>query len=290
MTRVLVFGGALMDFVPEGERWLARAGGSAWNVARCLAALGAQASFVGTLGRDPFGEQLWAEGQAAGLDLRFAGRVDAPTALSVIHPAPHGYAFYAQGGADSAFMGVPEAAWLGAQAAYFGGVTLLRAPAPFLACAREAGARGLPLLLDLNHRTAYAQAGRQALRDYLPYTTLLKLSDEDLAGLLPEFSEAEALAWLFQQRPGLSVLLTRGAAGAELISAQTLHHHPGFPVALADSVGAGDASAAGWLWATLTHHPDPLAFALACGAVACTRRGAHAPGLAEVQRLQEEYP
>ncbi|MFD1733169.1 PfkB family carbohydrate kinase [Deinococcus malanensis] len=61
---------------------------------------------------------------------------------------------------------------------------------------------------------------------------------------------------------------------------------------MADTIGAGDASIAGLLYATLRPPPVPppqrLAFALACGAAACTRPGAHAPTPNEIHTIQKE--
>ncbi|WP_255578445.1 carbohydrate kinase [Deinococcus sp. KSM4-11] len=291
----MVFGGVLMDFVPAGDAWQARPGGSAWNVALGLAALGEGVAFAGSLGSDPFAERLSALGEAAGLDMTSASRVDAPTALSVVHKGvddqPSRYAFYAQGGADSAFAGVSTNAWVDAHAAYFGGVTLLREPAApaFLDCAQEAAWRGLTVLYDPNFRPTYAEEGRRALWAYLPHTTHLKVSHEDILGLLPGQTVEDGVTALRRAHPRMHVLLTLGAAGARLFTPQGEWHHPGYAVTVADTVGAGDACAAGWLAGTLAG-PDvapaqALQFALACGALACTRPGAHAPTMDEVEQF-----
>ncbi len=288
-----------MDFVAGAGGWQARPGGSAWNVALGLAGLGVggQSAFAGTLGNDPFAEQLAAQGRRAGLDLRFAARVQAPTALSVIHRSdPAQYTFYGQGGADSAFAGVPEAAWEGVTAAYFGGVTLLRPPADaaFVRCAEAAARRGVLVCYDPNFRSAYAESGRLALQAYLPHTRLLKVSEEDLGGLFPGRDPEESLQDLLQGFPHLSVLLTLGHRGARLISAGQCWVHPGYPVVVADTVGAGDASLAGLLYATVFTPQllpaERLAFALTCAALACTRSGAYAPSLQEVLHYQRQPP
>lgn len=292
--RLLVFGGAVMDFVAAGESWQARPGGSAWNVALGLAGLGVGAltAFTGALGDDPFAERLADQGQQAGLNLRFAARVRANTALSVIHHAdPAHYTFYDRGGADSAFSGVDREAWADVQAAYFGGVTLLRPPgdAAFLRCAQDAARRGVLVCYDPNFRPAYAEQQRRVVRDYLPHTRLLKVSEEDLGGLFPDRDPQGSLDELRRDFPQLTVLLTLGPGGARLIHGEQSWAHPGFAVEVADTVGAGDASIAGLLYATVfTPHLPPaqrLVFALACGALACTWRGAHAPSLQQVQQF-----
>lgn len=296
MTRVLSFGGAVIDLVNGGgDLWRARAGGSAWNVARVLVALGQPTAFVGALGDDPFADRLIAEGGAHGLDLSLIQRVNAATALSVIHRThPAQYAFYAEKAADSQFGGFSLDTWEDVSAAYFGGVTLMRGPARphFLALAREARDRGVRVVYDPNYRPQLAGAYREAFPQYVPLADLIKVSGEDLAGLRPDLTPEEALAWMRALNPGATVLLTLGADGARLIGPGVDLHHPGFGVDVADTVGAGDASIAGLLYATL-HDPQApparhLAFALACAAAACTRPGAHAPGLPEVHSLLKE--
>ncbi|GBF06170.1 sugar kinase [Deinococcus aerius] len=295
MTRVLTFGGAVIDFVRSGDHWQARAGGSAWNTARVLVALGQPTAFVGALGDDPFAEGLWTEAEAHGLDLSLIQRVKAHTALSVIHRThPAQYAFYAENAADSQFSRCPEDAWQGVTAAYFGGITLMRDPARphFLALARKARERGITVVYDPNYRPQLGDAYREAFPQYVPLADFIKVSEEDLAGLLPHLTLDQALAWVRALNPAATVLLTLGAQGARLIGPGLDLHHPGYRVDVVDTVGAGDASIAGLLYSTL-HDPQApparhLGFALACAAAACTRPGAHAPTLTEVRSLLQE--
>ncbi|GGO26099.1 carbohydrate kinase family protein [Deinococcus humi] len=296
MTGVLACGGAVMDFVNGGQDgWQVRAGGSAWNVARVLASLGLPTAFVGTLSTDPFGDRLAQEGSGQGIDLRFTPRVDAPTAVSVIHRShPAQYAFYAENAADSQFSGLATDAWSGAGAAYFGGITLVRDPAraSFLLLAREARRRGLLTVYDPNYRPQLADAYRAVYAEYVALANLIKVSEDDLTGLMPHLTPAEGLAQLRALNPAATVLLTLGEQGARLIGPDAEVGHAGYPVHVADTVGAGDASIGGLLYATLRAPPVPpperLAFALACAAAACTRTGAHAPTLTEILTVQKE--
>lgn len=306
MTRVLCFGGAVMDFVPAGpDQWQARAGGSAWNVARVLASLGLSAAFVGTLSHDPFGERLIREGEAGGLDLHFAPRTEAPTALSVIHRTdPAQYVFYAHQAADAQFSGPAAPLWTAslpdragsqtqAVAAYFGGITLMRDPAraAFLPLAREARARGLTVVYDPNFRSQLAASYREAFKEFVPLAHLIKVSEDDLTGLMPNLTPVEGLQYLRTLNPEATILLTLGERGARLLTPHADLVHAGYRVRVADTVGAGDASIAALLYATLRAPPLPppqaLAFALACAAAACTRPGAHAPTLDEVHAVQK---
>ncbi len=82
------------------------------------------------------------------------------------------------------------------------------------------------------------------------------------------------------------MLVTRGAAGMQLLHRDTELFQPAFPTAVADTVGCGDASIGGWLASQLAR-PDAsaaehLRYAAACAAVACAHAGAYAPTAAEV--------
>jgi fructokinase len=117
----------------------------------------------------------------------------------------------------------------------------------------------------------------------------IKVSDEDLAGLFPGVGETEVLEQLQDWAPNASILLTRGAVGMRLITPEREIFQPAFPVQVADTVGAGDASMGGWMCSLLTQPEAPLeahlAFAAATAAVVCQHSGAYAPLRAEVSAM-----
>ncbi len=225
---------------------------------------------------------------AGGAVLDLVRRVEAPTALSLVHGGR--YQLWWRGGADASLPYEPVD-WSGVHAAYFGGSTLLRDPASeaLLRHARDAHAAGVPVAYDPNYRPQYADTARASFLAYLPLASILKVSDEDLAGLLPGLGAEEALAFVRERNPGVTVLLTRGPEGAELHAPGGSVRHPGFPVTIVDTVGAGDASLGGLLHHQLTRPEAPgherLAFALACAGVACTRAGAYAPTMDDLLGL-----
>jgi fructokinase len=85
------------------------------------------------------------------------------------------------------------------------------------------------------------------------------------------------------------VLVTDGARGMRLHAGGKEVAQPAFPVKVADTVGAGDASMAGWMASLLAEPGAPLsrhaAFAAATAAVVCGHHGAYAPTRAEVEAL-----
>ena len=102
---MLCAGEALTDLLHQGEdRWVSRVGGSVWNVARALAALGEPTAFAGAVSRDHFGDALWRASEAAGLDLRLMQRVDRAPLLAVVERGePPSYFFIGNDSADLHF-------------------------------------------------------------------------------------------------------------------------------------------------------------------------------------------
>ena len=99
---------------------------------------------------------------------------------------------------------------------------------------------------------------------------------------------ARALSGLF----GLDLVLTLGGDGAIWVAADGIARSPAPPVAVIDTVGAGDAFA-GALAAALDRgldRPSALAFACAAGSLACRTHGAQASlaGIEEIARLANE--
>ncbi len=302
--RFVVFGEALTDFIREdareGEgRWRSAAGGSPWNVARVGARLGLPTGFAGAVSRDVFGEEILRLSQEAGLDLSFTQQVDRPPLLAmVVSTHPPRYFFV---GADSADLHFdPEALpprWLdAAEVLHFGSISLARAPLAgrLLAVAEAARAAGKRVAFDPNHRNVMGESYRPTLQRMTELADYIKVSDEDLAGLFPGMAERDALGQLRAWSPRAAILLTRGAAGLRLMTPEREVAQAAIPVAVADTVGSGDASMGGWIHSLVTRPAAPLeahaAFAAAAAAVACQHHGAYAPRQDEVAALLAARP
>jgi fructokinase len=119
--------------------------------------------------------------------------------------------------------------------------------------------------------------------DLLGDATIVKLNKaeaETLADLLGTTSTTPALATALAARHGVeAVCVTRGPDGASLwIDGQELSVD-GMPIDVTDTVGAGDAFAAGLLHGRLAvmSTADTLAFANRLGALVASRPGALPP-------------
>lgn len=294
-ARFVVFGEALTDFIQESPgRWRSVPGGACWNVARAAARLGVPTGYAGAVSRDGFGDDLWRLAAEAGLDMRFTQRVaKAPLLAMVVSKDPPQYFFAGDDAADVNFdLGALPAGWLDeAELVHFGSISLVRQPhaARLVALAERVRAAGKRICFDPNWRNLMEDPGYpDTLARLCRVADYVKVSVEDLARLFPGAGD-RALDRLRALAPRAAVLVTDGAAGMRLLAGGREVVQPAFPVVVADTVGAGDASLAGWMASLLAAPGAPLerhvAFAAATAAVVCGHHGAYAPARAEVEAV-----
>jgi fructokinase len=291
-ARYVVFGEALTDFIREGgNRWRSAAGGSPWNVARVGARLGLATGFAGAVSKDVFGEEIMRLSQEAGLDPRFVQQVDrAPLLALVVSKHPPQYFFVGENSADLHFdpEGLPQDWVASAEVVHFGSLSLARQPlaSRLVAVAERVHAGNRRIAFDPNYRNLMNEAYLPTLRRMTELADYIKVSDEDLGGLFPDLDLVAALGRLRTWSPRASFLFTHGGAGLELITPERRVVQPAFPVRVEDTVGAGDASMAGWMFSVIMRPgaglEDHAAFAAGAAAVACEHPGAYAPTFAEV--------
>jgi fructokinase len=290
-------GEALTDMIvddPAATRWASKVGGSTWNVARAMARLDVASAFAGAVSRDVFGDQLWQASIAAGLDLRFLQRVDKSPLLAIVHRLePPSYFFVGDDSADLHFdaAALPAGWQEHCRWVHFGGISLAREPlaGKLVALAESLKARGVRISYDPNFRANMNERYDATLRRMTALADVIKVSDEDLLGLLRTSDADAAFATLRGWNPQASYLYTKGAAGASLHTPQGEWSQAAPRIEVVDTVGAGDASMAALAWSML-HRPgaggeDHLRFAVAGGAAACLAAGATPPGLDAIEAL-----
>ncbi len=124
----------------------------------------------------------------------------------------------------------------------------------------EAAAAGVPVAFDVNYRSRLwtpAQA-RDFLREMLPRVRYLFIGSDDAEVLFgPTGAPADVLNGLRALAPTATIALTLGEAGSAVLteSGATVRPSRLYTVSVVDRVGAGDAFAAGFLWAMLTGRP-----------------------------------
>ena len=317
-TLLTCMGESLIDFVPlkaiGQEKSSAHAlntdfrmhsGGSILNVAVGLARLGQHVAFAGKIAEDYFGHHLLQTLKTEGIDTRFVSTSKAQTALAFVamEDGEPVYSFYGNGTADTLLTpeDIPHSLYQETAILHVGSISLLRGTTPATVLKTFEHLKGKALLsLDPNIRASMIHddaAYRTLLHHLFTLTDILKLSYIDLAWLLPGASVEESLLHLSGLGPAL-VIITHGEKGvlARSGSSQTLHVSS-FPVAVMDTVGAGDTFCAGVLARlsdegvlsrekvlSLTEQAlqEVITFASAAAALNCTREGANPPSRSEV--------
>ncbi|MDB5976192.1 MAG: carbohydrate kinase [Nevskia sp.] len=295
LPRFLVFGEALTDFVRTGEQtWHSVAGGSCWNVARVAATLGVAAAWCGAVSDDLFGQEIVRKSRTAGLDPRFLQVANKPPLIAVVHQIqPPQYFFLGGDSADLAFdeMRLPEGWEDCCELAHFGCISLVRQPlgARLVQIAERLKARGVRISFDPNYRNLMGPDYPLLFERMAALADILKISDEDMAGIYPGLTADAALARILALAPTATLLYTRGGAGLALHQGARQIRQAAFRVDVADAVGAGDSCLGGFIASLLSSRQESpavhLRFAAATAAVVCTHAGAYAPSREEVDRL-----
>ncbi len=292
---LVVFGEALTDFVHHGDgRWQSAAGGACWNVARVAATLGTSAAWAGAVSNDAFGQQIVEQSRIAGLDLDYIQVVDKPPLLAMVTQIdPPRYLFIGNDAADLAFDATRmPAGWQGGcRIAHFGCISLVRQPLGerLLHIAESLKLAGVQISFDPNHRALMGPDYPALFARLAAIADILKVSDEDLAGIYPGLPLQESLQRVLELAPRARIVHTHGAAGMTLHYAGMRLAQASFPVQVADTVGAGDACMGAFLAHRLAEPDAPpaaaLRYAAAAGAATCMQVGAHAPSPGELDAL-----
>jgi fructokinase len=308
---IVAVGEALVDLVPAGPNLFEAApGGSPANVAVGLARLGAPAFLAARLADDLLGRRLRAHLANNGVDLSLAVRASEPTSLAIVALGPDGapeYDFRTDGTADFQWTDAELAPILDQPLAALHtgsiGATTLPGAGPVTRLAQRAAARAT-VCYDPNCRPPLMgrpEAVWVRMEQLIRAADVVKVSAEDLTWLLPGRAPAAvAEAWL-ELGPAL-VVVTLGAQGAVAVTERGgLVRRPGCPVAVVDTVGAGDAFTSALLYGLhqrrllgAARRPELRALdagvlaelldtAILASALTCARRGADPPTAARLK-------
>jgi len=322
--QIATAGEALIDLIEEADgRLQPCAGGAVYNLTRALGLQGVGTLYLNPLSHDRFGRELAAGLSQAGVVQAREAPVPQPTSLAVVGLDAQGkasYSFYREGVADrevdapGLIAACTRAPTLRVVATGCLALVADDSPRylPWLKAQREAG---LLVVVDANLRPALAPDMadyRASVMAALQHAHLIKASDDDL--LLLDLGDADALAnarTLLARTQATWLALTLGAQGAMLLhrDGRAWHATEPAPVAVADTVGAGDCFLAGLLVALLQRpalrsatQADPLplndddvhqllAHAVASASLCVMQTGCVPPSLAQVQaRLQAAPP
>jgi len=274
-------------------------GGGPMNAAIACARLGVPAAFAGALSTDEHGEMLHQHISTNGVSLDLVQRTDAPTARAVVEHVPE-LRFTFEGN-NTADMQLSEfdvaAAGPGPHILHGGTLGMFRArTAETLAAFAELhdGVVSLdpnirPQILDANPvlRTEW-----NGFHDrWVSNTDIYKGSDEDLAWIFPDLDPSEWVETLLAA--GVSaVILTRGADGLSVFTADGEARAVSRRLEVVDTVGAGDTICGvvlASLWEsgttskaavramTLGDWTEIAEHAVEAAALTCSRAGADVP-------------
>jgi fructokinase len=280
---VVCFGEVLWDILPGGKM----PGGAPVNVAYHLHKLGKQPALITKVGQDEEG---------AGLVKIFSGYGLCTTYFQVDDQYETGKVFGKPNEFDEMVYDiVAPSAWdhinwdaaleqLVSNSAYF--------VFGSLACRNQASEASKDTLLqllqvaqcrvlDINLRAPYYN--RRLVTELLQNCDIVKLNLSELeliTGWFSTYSSIEDRIKVVQEEFGIdTIIITMGANGALLNVAGCMYAHQGYPVKVADTVGAGDAFLAGFIKGLLDKEPyqQVLEFASVMGAFTASNTGACPP-------------
>ncbi|MEU1514976.1 carbohydrate kinase [Streptomyces sp. NPDC005811] len=273
-------------------------GGGPANTAVALARLGTPTRFLGRLSDDVFGALFRDHLSASGVDLTDAVTTPEPSTLAIADLDDDGqatYSFFADGAADWQWTADELSTTTPADtvAVHTGSLALIRPPGgshieEHLAQAREHAT----VSIDPNVRPLLVPpaAYRQRLPHWCVLADILRLSEDDLALLLPDATPEQACdTWHAAGVP--LVIVTLGGRGALASLHGARISVPAPTVDVVDTIGAGDAFTAGLLHRlTALGHlggrldaltpedtADACAFAARVAALTCSVPGANPP-------------
>ena len=294
---IWVAGEVLIDLIPRGGERVAIVGGGTANTAKALARLGFDSYFIDGLSTDKYGEQARAELLADGVKLDYTLTSSNPTCLATVTLDENGnasYDFLIDGTATFEFNDT----WL---------PDPTHPPAVLhlgtLATIVEPGATNLfnwaksvkaPLVFDPNIRSSVVSDRaryQQIVEKWATISSVIKMSDDDLAWLYPEMDFRSAAENFISEKTQL-VVITKGASGLAGFTEDGEVSVPGVKVEVVDTVGAGDTVGAILVEAIVKYGLDNLVGATlestlnraaAAAAITCSRAGANPPTLKELE-------
>lgn len=305
---LLTFGRLSLDLyaLEEGPKASVRSfgafiGGNPLNVAVGAARLGLRAGLVSAVGQDPVGEFVLERLRGEGVEVRYVlvkpGR-RTPAVVLFREGGTYPLTFYREGAADWEISlddveGIPVEA---IRVLFISGTSLAREPSRSAAFALAERARnaGVQVFLDLDLRPDQWHDPRAygvVLRSFLPLAEVVMGNEKEARALRArgirlvahQASEPEVEGDLDRAigevlGAGVDAFVVKGAergSGVWLRSGEFLWV-PGFPVERpVTPLGAGDAFAAGLVWARLQglSWEDALRVGNACGAIVVGRLG-----------------
>ena len=226
-------------------------GGSAFNSASVLAALGIPTRFVGEVGNDSLGKWLITSAQARGLDpSQIVQRDEIKTGLAMAEVDDTGcatydfYRFFNGTEFSPNQDALADCGWF-----HFGSMSAFETrnfPAIF-GLTQSAKDSQMVVSFDPNVRRKPGHDYFEKLYAYLPNISILKLSEEDCESLFPDESPTDYLKLIALWNIPLTIL-TKGDKGASVLFKGETLDFGAEKIQVVDTIGAGDTFSAGLIY------------------------------------------
>ncbi len=241
---------SLLQQMAQGLPCIVAPGGGAANTVAAAAVLGMKSSFMGKVGRDANGELFAADLAGYGVTPHlFKG--EAPTGSTMLFQEADANTFIVSIGAAGEFAGgeISAEMFQGYDYVHIEGFLLNSGDVAFAALeyARTAGS---VISFDLGSKgliVRYRSRVEQIVSQYASIVFANEYEALEFTGLQPS-GAALQMAGLLASRGGIAVVKC-GAEGSYVACGDELYKIDAVKVAVGDTVGAGDAYAAGFLYA-----------------------------------------
>ncbi|HEY8506817.1 MAG TPA: 5-dehydro-2-deoxygluconokinase [Steroidobacteraceae bacterium] len=300
-------GGRLED-VQSFAKYL---GGSSANLAAGTARLGIRSSMLTRVGDEQMGRFVREALAREGVDVSHVktdpDRLTGLVILGIEGDGAYPHIFFRERCAD---MGLTvedfDEAYIASSRALAVTGTHLSTPttrAAVLQAFHWARANGTRTIFDIDYRPVLwklARAGEGAsrfiasgevtavLQELLPLCDLVVGTEEEIM-IAGGASDPDAAVRSIRSQTTAPIIIKRGAAGCSIVAEDgSMEHVPGFPVAVLNVLGAGDAFLSGFLYGWLGGHTlaESARFGNACGALVVSRHGC-APAMPSEIELKE---
>lgn len=256
-------------------------GGAELNVAIGLSRLGVDSTWVGRVGLDPFGSRILRELAAERVTVRASIDPIASTGL-ILKESPEqrrtAVSYYRSHSAGSNLSptdldGIDFESY---SLLHLTGITPAlseTARETVLSALERAKSSGLPVSFDVNYRSRLwsADAASIAIAEIIPYVDLLFTGIDEAGVIGASEGDPHQTAKHVADLGVSEVVIKLGDRGAVSFADDQYFEVQAFPVVVEDTVGAGDAFVAGYLYERLrgAAPQDRLATAARAGAAAC---------------------
>ncbi|EMA6344527.1 carbohydrate kinase [Bacillus cytotoxicus] len=298
MKQVFCIGELLIDFIccdhaslRDGIHFEKKAGGAPANVAAAIAKLGGNASFMGQVGKDPFGDFLEKTLQENNVDTSMLVK-DKQTTFAFVSIDKHGerdFTFMRGADGEYQFQQIDLSKMQRGDMIHFGSATALlpgELKETYFKLLQYTKEQNHFISFDPNYRDALVTDPEQFCKDCLFFISqahFVKVSEEEAIMLSKETNRKKAAQFLL--RAGAKcVAITLGKEGTLFATREGEAIIPSIPVKQVDSTGAGDAFVGAMLYQFAKEENildvsfDALCtfatFANKVGAITCTNYGA----------------